>query len=113
GPNGEKIKVVPLSDEDRRTLVRWVDLGCPIDLDYNPAKPEERGYGWMLDDNRPTLTLAHPQAGVNADLKRILVGMYDYNSGLDMQSFEVIADVEIDGQMAGQNLAPQFKPTAP
>src|SRR5437773_2748203 len=64
--NGEKIKVAPLSDEDRRTLVRWVDLGCPIDLDYNPAKPEERGYGWMLDDNRPTLTLAHPQAGSNA-----------------------------------------------
>jgi hypothetical protein len=39
GPDGRKIKVAPLSDEDRRTLIRWIDLGCPIDLDYDPAKP--------------------------------------------------------------------------
>src|SRR5206468_3019345 len=48
GPDGKRVKVAPLSDEDRRTLVRWIDLGCPIDLDYDPAHPEERGYGWML-----------------------------------------------------------------
>src|SRR5262249_54483724 len=63
GPDGKKIKVAPLNDEDRLTLVRWIDLGCPIDLDYNPAKPEERGYGWMLDDNRPTLTMTYPRPG--------------------------------------------------
>ena len=40
GPDGKKIKVAPLSDEDRLTLVRWIDLGCPIDLDYDPAQPE-------------------------------------------------------------------------
>ena len=40
GPDGKKIKVAPLTDEDRRTLVRWIDLGCPIDLDYDPAKPQ-------------------------------------------------------------------------
>src|SRR5262249_32808680 len=28
GLDGQKIKVAPLSDEDRRTLVRWIDLGC-------------------------------------------------------------------------------------
>ena len=50
-------KVKPLTDEDRRTLARWIDLGCPIDLDYDPDHPEKRGYGWMLDDNRPVLTL--------------------------------------------------------
>src|SRR6185437_1844424 len=32
GPRGEEIKVAPLTDEDRLTLVRWIDLGCPIDL---------------------------------------------------------------------------------
>ena len=53
----------PLTDEDRRTLVRWIDLGCPIDLDYDPENPETRGYGWMLDDNRPTLTLTYPRPG--------------------------------------------------
>ena len=61
GPDGQKIKVAPLTDEDRRTLVRWIDLGCPIDLDYDPAKPQKRGYGWMLDDQRPTLTLTYPE----------------------------------------------------
>ena len=39
-PDGKKIKVAPLTDEDRRTLVRWIDLGCPIDLDYDPKQPE-------------------------------------------------------------------------
>ena len=56
GPDGKKIKVAGLSDEDRLTLVRWIDLGCPIDLDYDPARPEATGFGWMLDDQRPTLT---------------------------------------------------------
>jgi hypothetical protein len=32
-------KVKPLTDEDRRTLLRWIDLGCPIDLDYDPKNP--------------------------------------------------------------------------
>ena len=43
-------KVQPLTDEDRRTIVRWIDLGCPIDFDYNPAQPQRRGFGWMGDD---------------------------------------------------------------
>jgi hypothetical protein len=58
-------KVAPLTDEDRRTIVRWVDLGCPIDHDFDPAHPERPGQGWMLDDQRPTLTLTYPQAGAN------------------------------------------------
>jgi Hydrazine synthase alpha subunit middle domain len=103
-------KVKPLSDEDRRTLVRWIDLGCPIDLDYDPQHPEARGYGWMLDDNRPTLALTLPAAGKNAELTRLLVGMHDYGSGLDMKTFSVTADFAIDGVPAGQNLAERFKP---
>ena len=45
-------KVRPLIDEDRRTIVRWIDLGCPIDLDHDPEHPQRRGRGWMLDDQR-------------------------------------------------------------
>jgi hypothetical protein len=112
GPTGEKIKVAPLSDEDRRTLVRWIDLGCPIDLDYDPEHPQQRGYGWMQDDNRPTLTLTDPKAGANESLTRILVGAHDYDSGIDMDSFQVVADFAIDGVDAGQNLAAKFKPKA-
>jgi hypothetical protein len=109
GPGGKKIKVAPLTDEDRRTLVRWIDLGCPIDLDYDSAHPERRGFGWMCDDNRPILTLTYPQAGKNSSLTRILIGMHDYFSGLDLDSFRVTADFAIDGVPAGTNLAAKFK----
>jgi hypothetical protein len=109
GPDGQKIKVAPLSDEDRRTIVRWIDLGCPIDLDYDPAKPAERGYGWLQDDNRPTLTLTYPKAGANPPLSRILIGMYDYDTGLDANSLNVTADFALDGTPAGANLAAKFQ----
>ncbi len=112
GPDGKPIKVAPLTDEDRLTLVRWIDLGCPIDLDYDASKPETTGYGWMLDDQRPTLTLASPRAGANPPLERILVGMYDY-AGLDTNSFEVTADFAVNGIAAGQNLAAKFERTDP
>jgi Hydrazine synthase alpha subunit middle domain len=113
GPDGQKIKVAPLSDEDRLTLVRWIDLGCPIDLDYDAANPRERGYGWMLDDTRPTLTLTYPRTGANPPLTRILVGMHDYYTGLDMDSFQVAADFPLDGAAAGQNLASKFNVKSP
>ena len=74
-------KVKPLTDEDRRTLVRWIDLGCPIDLDYDPAKPEERGAGWMQDDNRPTLTLTYPKPGANGRPHRWASGLPDVARG--------------------------------
>jgi hypothetical protein len=102
-------KVKPLTDEDRRTLARWIDLGCPIDLAYDPAKPQDRN-GWLLDDQRPTLTLTYPRSGENAELSRIVVGMHDYDSGLDMTSFKVVADFAIDGLKPGDDLAAKFKP---
>jgi hypothetical protein len=105
-------KVQPLSDEDRRTIVRWIDLGCPIDFDYNPLQPGNRGYGWMCDDQRPTLTLQEPSRGANEILQRILIGMDDYGSGLDIESLEVTADFEINGIAAGKNLAAEFQPIA-
>jgi hypothetical protein len=106
-------KVKPLTDEDRLTLVRWIDLGCPIDLTYDPAKPQERGYGWIGDDNRPTLALTWPRAGANESLSRIVVGMHDYYSGLDAKSFEVVADFVVNGVPAGKDLAGQFREKAP
>jgi hypothetical protein len=101
-------KVAPLTDEDRRTLVRWIDLGCPIDLDYDPAHPDRRGEGWMADDNRPILTLTYPRARHNEEFSRILVGMHDYCTGLDMDSFTVVADFAVNDTPAGTNLASKF-----
>jgi hypothetical protein len=109
GPEGKKIKVAPVTDEDRLTIVRWIDLGCPIDLDFDPGRPSRSGYGWMLDENRPTMAVTYPKAGVNDKLERILVGMFDYNTGLDTKSFTVKADFPIDGIPAGRDLASKFK----
>jgi hypothetical protein len=106
GPDGKKVKVAPLTDEDRLTLVRWIDLGCPIDL-----TPD--GRGWAPDDQRPTLALTFPRPGANGPLTRLLVGMEDYGTGLDMDSFEATADFALDGVAAGQNLASKFKSKAP
>lgn len=112
GPDGQKIKVAPLSEEERRTIIRWIDLGCPVDLDYDAAHPEKRGYGWMCDDQRPTLTLTYPRAGKNESLTRLLVGMHDYYTGLDMDSFHVVANFALDGIAAGRNLATRFRPVS-
>jgi hypothetical protein len=93
-------------------------LGCPIDLDRDangddPGRPQGRGLGWMLDDQRPTLALATPRRGKNSPLDRILVGMYDADTGLDMESFRVVSDVALAGIPAGENLADEFRTVAP
>jgi hypothetical protein len=115
GLDGKSVKVAPLTDEDRRTIVRWIDLGCPIDLDpkYNPTKSTPKSFGWLGDDQRPTLTLTYPTPGANPVLSRILVGMADAYTGLDMQSFRVVADFSVDGVAAGNNLASKFREKAP
>jgi hypothetical protein len=104
GPDGQLVKVAPLSDEDKLTLARWIDIGCPIDRD---AKT-----GWLLDEGRPTLTLTYPAAGANTKLDRILVGMHDYGTGLDMASFKVTADFPVNGVKPGEDLASRFKSIA-
>jgi len=103
-------KIPPLSDDDKRTLVRWIDLGCPIDRDYDATQPEQRGFGWMLDDNRPILALTTPLPGKNKELSRILVAAFDYNTGIDPKSVSVTADFEVAGIPAGKELMGRFQP---
>jgi hypothetical protein len=101
-------KVQPITDEDRLTLVRWIDLGCPIDLDYDPSHPERRGYGWQCDDKRPTLSITYPKPGENKAFDRILISAFDYGTGLNESSLTVTADFAINGIPAGENLAGKF-----
>jgi hypothetical protein len=110
GADGKPIQVPALSDEERRTIVRWIDLGCPIDLDpnYDPKAKEPRSFGWMGDDQRPTLTVTYPSPGQNTSLERILIGMADAYTGLDMDSFQVVADFPVNDVAAGTNLAGKF-----
>jgi hypothetical protein len=63
----------------------------------------------MVDDYRPTLTLTYPQPNANRELSRILVGIDDFYTGPDMNSFEVVADFPMNGVPAGRNLAPMFR----
>ncbi len=109
-PDGRAIKVPALTDEDRVTLVRWIDLGCPIDLDHAAVLAGKPGRGWFLDDLRPTVTITAPVAGANPALDRILIGAHDYYSGLDLATITVTADIPINGQSPGKNLAAHFKP---
>jgi len=104
-------KVRALSEEDRRTIYRWIDLGCPIDLEFDPADPDKHGpgSGWMDDETRPTLTVTYPRAGKNRTCDRILIGMHDYYTGLDMESFSVSASFDVDNSPAGEDLAPRFR----
>jgi hypothetical protein len=64
----------------------------------------------MLDETRPTLTLTYPKAGANEPLTRLLIGMYDFDSGLAPDSLEVVADFAVNGMAAGTNLAAKFQP---
>ena len=104
-------KVAPLSDEDRRMIIRWIDLGCPIDLDpqFDLKNTASKSHGWHADDQRPTLTLTYPVPGKNAKFDRILIGMHDTYTGLNMDTFEVTADFALAGVAAGQNLASKFQ----
>lgn len=112
GPDGAKIKVEPLSNEDRRTLVRWVDLGCPIDFDYEPTHPERRGYGWQLDDSRPVLAVTLLPGKERRAITGLRVGMHDFGSGLDLASFRVTASFPIGNVAAGEDLAGRFSKSA-
>jgi hypothetical protein len=110
-PDGSDVKIERLSDEDRRTIVRWIDLGCPIDMDFDAAHPDRRGFGWACDDQRPTLAVTLPVAGHNEQISRIVIGAADAYTGLDEKSLSVTADFAIDGAAAGAELASKLTAT--
>lgn len=106
-------KVQPLSADDRLTILRWIDLGCPLDQDYDASEPTVVGRGWQLDDTRPTLTVAWPQPGKNGPSDRLLIGMTDYGSGLVANSLQVTTDFKLAGLPAKENLASRFRELSP
>ena len=76
--------VPPLTNDEKRLFARWIDLGAPIDVAETRGNP---GMGWFLDDLRPTLTISTPRPNENPEpVDRILFGMADANSGIDIGS---------------------------
>lgn len=95
--------VPPLSGEDKLTFVRWIDLGCPIDIARDNGNA---GYGWFLDDLRPTLTVSRPRPNENREpLTEIRIGVADSYSGIDVRSLSVTADIALGGRGPGFDFA--------
>lgn len=98
--------VPSLTEEEKMLFARWVDLGAPI------SQPGRDAVGWFADESRPTLTMSSPRAGQNSSqIQEIRIGLHDYYTGLDMTSFSVKADFDVDGNPAGTELAGFFQPT--
>jgi len=99
--------VPALSEDEKMTIARWIDLGAPINGGSNGTSP----WGWFLDEVRPTLTVSVPRAGDNASpLKRVVLGVADANTGLEPGSLSLVADVPLAGRAAGQDLADLLVP---
>lgn len=89
----------PLTDEEKLTFVRWIDLGAPVDTGNSD-------YGWLMDDLRPALTVSAPRAGINPEtITHLRFAYADANSGIAAGSLSVTADFSINGRAAGVELA--------
>ncbi|MEZ5988689.1 MAG: hypothetical protein R3F30_06120 [Planctomycetota bacterium] len=98
-------QVPPLSEDEKRLIARWVDLGCPTD----PVDTGRRSAGWFCDDLRPTLTVQSPRPGRHPGaLTELRFGAYDYYTDLDVASLSVRASFAVNGRSAGSELADLF-----
>lgn len=105
------LAIPPLTDDEKMQFATWVDLGCPVNVTAE-AGDQRHEMGWFLDDLKPTLTINFPRAGLNPQpLQELRIGMFDYYSGLDVASLEVIANFDVDGNAPGSNLANLFVQT--
>ena len=101
-----------LTWDEKATLIRWIDLGAPIDTCAWPGHPcGTPTWGWFEDDLRPTLwaspTVASARAG---PVSAVTVAAYDLESGLAAGTLSLTFDVAIGGQPAGTNFAAGVSP---
>lgn len=75
--------VIPgITDEEKRTIARWVDLGSPIDF------PQTDGMGYTDDYQLPVVNIYTPHTGTNNNTE-LKVGFNDAKSGLDWNTLAV------------------------
>jgi|CXWL01.1.fsa_nt_gi hypothetical protein len=93
-----------LSEAEKMTFGRWIDLGCPIDL--GP-------HGWFRDDQRPVLTVTSPRSGLTeTPITELRAGAADGYSGLAPGSLSIWADFVVAGRPAGSELVDLFQEVA-
>jgi len=96
--------VPALSEDEKMTFARWVDLGCPI----NTGAGTGTNYGWHLDDLRPTLTISSPrQDRNNPPLTELRIGVADAYSGISNSTLSVKADFAVNGLAVNSELVGQ------
>jgi len=87
--------VPPLSEDDKMTIARWIDLGAPI----NWASGGNTPWGWFLDEIRPTLALSAPRPGVvETAVDVIRIGLADAHTGVDRSTLSVRASFSVAGR---------------
>ena len=101
----------PLSETEKMTFARWIDLGCPI----NTGEQYGQGaVGWFLDDHKPTIEVSAPRAGYGpAAIPAIRFGLADAYSGIDLATLDVRADFPVAGRPANAQLADLAQPVGP
>jgi len=101
-PDGSSVP--SLTEDEKITFARWIDLGCPINTGVGTAT----NFGWHLDDLRPTLTVSSPRQNRNTPpLTELRVGFADAYSGISNATFSLKADFPVNGLSAGSELAAQ------
>jgi hypothetical protein len=74
--------IAGITDEEKRTIARWVDLGSPVDF------PSTEGMGYTDDYQLPVVNIRAPYLGGNASAQ-LIVGFNDAKSGLDWSTLSV------------------------
>jgi len=88
-----------LTDDEKMTIARWIDLGAPITAQGDPTYK-----GYFADEIKPTLTMSLPKSGSNAGpMSTVRIGMFDAYSGIDATSLSVTANFTVNGIAAGGN----------
>jgi len=92
-PNGHPS--LSLTDLEKRTIARWVDLGSPIDF------PQTDGFGYTNDNQLPIVTVFSPKRGPSSSADGWVVGVYDSKSGINFSSVKVIYTPISESGLAG------------
>jgi hypothetical protein len=91
-----------LTDLEKRTVARWIDLGAPIDFpELNMAGQE--GFRYTDDYQLPVINIQQPKRGENHESLAI-IGFTDAKSGLNWNSL-AISFYPVDGAESVQNIS--------
>jgi hypothetical protein len=76
-----------LTDLEKRTIARWIDLGAPIDFPELNMEGQE-GFRYTDDYQLPVINIHQPRKG-NNNSKQAIIGFADAKSGLDWSSLTI------------------------